>query len=121
MILNYTLPNAEKLIKSYRKIHTIRLDPKYRWHSGMKIHHAIGMRTKNYRCFKTSVCTEVQDIRIYIDNGYYLLWIINEKGSHSTDPQTVSSNDGFISFDSFRKWFPAGFIGRIIHWTDFRY
>jgi hypothetical protein len=57
----------EKIIEEI-KIHTIREDKKDRWKAGRKIHHATGVRTKNYRCFREAVCTGTQTIEIvYFD------------------------------------------------------
>jgi len=46
-------------IKKGVKIHTIREDKTNRWKSGMKVHAATGVRTKNYNCFFESVCIKI--------------------------------------------------------------
>lgn len=123
------------------KIHTIREDKGDRWHRGrgqfLKIHHAYGVRTKEYRCFLVTECTGVQDIEI--------MWERAPEGSerllpsiiewHGRIPRlyidsievgldtmlTVAKNDGFNSATDFFRWFKTDFAGKIIHWTDFRY
>jgi hypothetical protein len=112
------------------KRHTIREDKKNRWKAGMKIHFAIGVRTKFFFQFAPiATCKSVQDIEIdyyyglendpiVVINGYHFY---NEKLGIDRGIETLAKNDGFDSVDDFFKWFNKDFTGKIIHWTDLRY
>ena len=126
--------NFEEKILDGSKIHTIREDPHNRWHQGRKAHHAHGVRTPNYRCFKEDVCRGTQRImirytnyrksRVYVFVGGKLVirMSINRKDLDFNDfLNSLPRNDGFDSVDDFFKWFNKDFTGKIIHSTDFRY
>jgi hypothetical protein len=117
------------------KIHSMRKDPHDRWKAGMKIHHATGVRTKNYRCFLEDVCTGTQKIEI---SHYHLFGVpciqilidgrlfykkdnVNKNETDRHRMKVLARNDGFDSIEDFFKWFDTDFSGKIIHWTDFRY
>ncbi len=110
------------------KIHTIREDPHGRWRSGKHIHHAHGVRTKNYDCFLENDCISVQSLHI----NYYDLDPNRQKVEVIIDGEKVyeihdewleelAINDGFGSVDNFFKWFDSDFHGKIVHWTPFKY
>lgn len=107
------------------KIHTIREDPHGRWKAGRHIHHAHGVRTKNYDCFLENDCVSVQSIHI----NHYLFKTSIQKVAVVIDGELVrdelleklAKNDGFDSINDFLEWFNFDFHGRIIHWTDFKY
>lgn len=138
MILSYKkkLPwgdptNFEQKILDDIKVHTIREDSKNRWHKERKIHHANGVRTKHYNCFKRNVCQSTQTITIACRSDPFLRAIdVDDKAlcwlSRSGElglpwMELLAKNDGFDSVEDFFKWFSSDFSGKIIHWTDFRY
>lgn len=118
----------KKKILDGTKIHTFREDPHARWKAGRHIHHAHGVRTKNYDCFLENDCVSVQSIQInWYDNGAFIQRVeividgeivLNRDSEHI---EAIAKNDGFDSVEDFFKWFDSDFQGRIIHWTDFRY
>lgn len=122
------------LILNGSKIHTIRQDEYDRWGSGMTIHFATGIRTKQYNCFKISECVSTQKIHI--------IWQENNKGmgNHSwsvkvlidgrdvtNDSELIDElvkNDGFNNrkeFFEWESWNRKTFTGKILHWTNKRY
>lgn len=128
MNLGYTLPNAEVLIKSGVKIHTLREDPKDKWFADKKIHHCTGVRTKKYRCFLQNVCKSIQGIVIYNEATLFapIQVIVNDRELSLQEINVLAVNDGFNSTKEFIKWFfkkkgRKKWVGKIIHWTDKRY
>lgn len=118
----------KKKILEGAKIHTIREDLHGRWSAGKHIHHAQGVRTKNYDCFLENDCVSVQSIHI----NYYDLAPNQQKMEVVIDGESVfqphdewleklAKNDGFDNVYEFFNWFDSDFQGRIIHWTDFKY
>ena len=120
--------NFKEKILSGTKIHTFREDPHGRWKDGKLIHHAHGVRTKNYDCFLENGCVSVQSIQINnYDVGAFIKrteLIIDGEVVFSEKSEwagIIAKNDGFDSVEDFFKWFSSDFQGRIIHWTDFKY
>lgn len=130
MILGFKEQFVQKIIDG-SKIHTIREDKHDRWKPGRRIDFATGVRTKKYNQFTGGVCISIQSFwflspaieysddsicefgpHIYIDG----MWIVDFKKLIR-----LAKNDGFDSVRDFKKFFPVGFMGKIIHWTDFRY
>lgn len=109
-----------------QKIHTIRKQTT-RWKPGKKIHFAIGIRTKDYKCFKEGVCKSVQDIEIrYVnpDSDYPAVWIDGKEHRVFHRPCVLlqlAMNDGFKNLEDFFTWFDADFSGILIHWTNRKY
>lgn len=121
MILGFK-PQFVPRILSGRKIHTIREDKTNRWKPGNKIQMATGVRTKNYNCFKTAVCVSVQtiEIRNIFDDKNAVL--IDGRKLTKEEIKTLAKNDGFDNVKDFWNWFfMEDFIGKIIHWTYFKY
>lgn len=114
------------------KKHTIRAGE--RWKAGMKIHMAIGVRTKKYFQFNgdgigLDKVVSTQNIEIKYENtnsDFPTVYIDGQKFSiFVTDDAPVlirlALNDGFDSFGKFLDWFSSDFSGQIIHWTDEQY
>lgn len=124
MILSFK-PQFEPLILSGVKIHTIRRDPHNRWKYGMKIHMATGVRTKNYECFCTEfICTRVQEIHMIRPKKEWSIPLIyiDDNAICMETKEMLAKNDGFNNLEEFCNWFSdEEFLGRIIHWTDFKY
>lgn len=123
----------KELILSGEKIHTIRQDLYDRWHKGMKIHFATGIRTTNYNCFKEGECISTQTIEFKWHN--HNKGKVNESwgvqvfidGKDVTVGEVIDEllkNDGFkdrVDFFEWEAWHKKNFKGKIIHWTDKRY
>jgi len=93
----------------------------------MKIHMAIGVRTKDYFQFNKDVpelqtCISTQDIIIISILEFWPIevWIDSRKLSDDEICE-LARNDGFDSLDDFKKYFNGEFEGQIVHWTDKRY
>lgn len=122
MILSFKGQFLDKILNC-SKIHTIRGDESNRWKPGNKIHFATGVRSKQYNQFRSGVCSRVQDIEIIYGNMSNQFPEIYIDGIYQTteDVEELAYNDGFDSVDDFRSWFSDDFIGKIIHWTDYKY
>jgi hypothetical protein len=143
MILSFKDQFILPIIKG-TKIHTIREDKSNRWKAGNEIHFATGTRTPNYNQFYQDVCVSVQPI-ILVNHGNHVYCRIhtgvdayihndcveyeNTKwySGHLTKTGLLGDlckNDG-LSWEDFKNWFVPKegdkFVGKIIHWTDFRY
>lgn len=134
MILSFKDRFVEKIL-SGSKIHTIRLDPHDRWKPGNKIHFATGIRTKNYKQFFEGECKSVQliEFKSKIDLTVEVTTYIDKKEIDTATLVKLIKNDGFdlhnfLGFNEldFFNWFlnkknNYQFIGKIIHWTNFKY
>ena len=111
------------LIKSGKKIHTIRHDVHQRWKAGMTMHMATGVRTKNYKEFAKKKCVSVQFIHIRHYDNIALQWsevIIDGRKLSDTEVVMLARRDGFTKTAEFFKWFNKDFDGKIIHWKHSR-
>lgn len=136
MILSYTLPNAENLIRCDQnpdgtKIHTFRRDEKNRWRAGMTIQHWNGSpRNPKGNPFKIGdgVCHGIELIEIYRAPSGNFKIVIDGKEWNQGQINVLdifANNDGFATTADFAKWFVPGIYdywkGKIIHFTPFRY
>lgn len=126
------------------KIHSIREDKANRWKPETLIHLTTGARTKYYDCFNELECISTQTIEIeemiMTDAGHMYIYTeekregiqkvfidrifkvtIDGRVLSSAEIDTLARNDGFNSTHDFFRWFNGNFIGKIIHWTDFKY
>ena len=103
------------------KVHTFRHGT--RWMSGKIIHFCTGMRTKNYKCFKSSKCKSVQRAKITITHiPSHTIWVlIDDRLLSDFEVSILAKNDGFESVQDFAQWFKDGFSGQLVHWTDLKY
>lgn len=113
-----------------RKIHTIREDKNKRWEAGKKVHFC-QWADKPYRSacepiFEVLKCTGVQSFEVVKNQQVY----VGKKLLTRYETFKLAVNDGFSDslcndIDSvlhdFFEYFPIGFCGRLIHWTDKRY
>lgn len=149
MILSFK-PQFIEPIQSGQKIHTIREDLGDRWHEGRQIEFATGVRTKNYRQFNAGFCIGLQKIEIWewygqaqaLYNLKPLHFPYNQRPCILVDGKLLDAlhevilafNDGFNSLEDFYAWFlpqidqnpvPDNgnrvWVGKIIHWTAFKY
>lgn len=132
MILGFK-KEFESPIVGGSKIHTIREDRKDRWDEGKKIHFVIGNRTKNYKQIKLGECKSIQYVFMMFNRG---LLEVSVGDDHYCDKYLtqneilqLAKNDGFMGVGDFMEWFvplikaseKGYFLGKIIHWTDFKY
>jgi len=108
------------------KIHTIRRDLPDRWKVGNKIHFATGIRTKNYNQFHLGECLGTQKIEIIYTNFEVInfdcpMITIDGNVIPETFHRDLARNDGFNNELEFYRWFDQDFMGKIIHWTNFKY
>lgn len=123
-----TTPFNDKDITFQSKIHTMRVDEKQRWATGMNIHFVINNRTKNRYQFAPVVkCVSKQ--RVVIHYWY------NSETENFDDPAVyidgkeilgsqlliLALNDGFDSVEDFFKYFNNDWKGWLIHWTNKKY
>ena len=138
MVLGFKEQFRQPIINGL-KIHTIRKDRHGRWKSGKKIHFATGTRTKQYHQFYEDVCVSVQPI-VLVNHGNFVYcriqtgdneYIHNDCMEHENTKRyrgalldDLCKNDG-LEWEDFKKWFVPNnddkFVGKIIHWTSFRY
>ena len=100
----------------------------------MKIHMAVGVRTKNYFQFNgdgigLDKVVSTQDIEIKYErpDAAYPNIIIDGRSFSIFIPEQekvierLALNDGFQNIGAFLDFFSSDFSGQIIHWTDERY
>lgn len=131
MLLTFSKPKFESLIKDEVKIHTIRADKGNRWKVGTKIHFWLGnprnTRGKNKpHQFGTGICSRVETIRMDFDIPED--WqtdkvkIGNDIILKSKEElNALAVNDGFENWEQMKLWFDNEdkmFIGKIIFWKD---
>lgn len=129
MILAFKQQFIEPIIHG-NKIHTVREDPKKRWHKDRIIHFATGVRTKHYKEFNSGICTGVQKVFMtYAYNDLIEISIDGRELSWHHERLEFAQNDGFENWEDFFNWFypiikaskDECFSGKIIHWTGKRY
>lgn len=128
MILSFK-PQFVDPILNGTKIHTIREDSTDRWKAGNSIQCATGVRSKNYNCFFESECVSTQEIFMTYAHNDILEISIDGRYLYWEDRNKLALNDGFEDWQDFFNWFhpiimeskSKSFVGKIIHWTDFRY
>ena len=129
MVIGFNKQFPDKITAGTKK-HTLREDVHNRWHAGMVMHMATGVRTKNYNCFKLDTCKGTQKIRIWHRSLLVTIVFINGRcfGQYRKEEKfpnknlvSLAQNDGFETIDAFFEWFSKDFTGKIIHWTDLRY
>jgi hypothetical protein len=121
----------------YPKIHTIREDLHNRWRAGMNVHFVINNRTnKVFRFAPVLPCVSVQDIRlsterkgiatitkVLIDGNCIgeIVWLNCQLLSWSITVEILAKQDGFDNVNDFFEYFPEDYVGKIIHWTGYKY
>jgi hypothetical protein len=126
MILGFKKQFKEPILAGV-KLHTMREDEHDRWHAGVVMHQATGVRTKEYDCFNLTKCTGTEKVFMTYDHMLH----ISVEGFELSYPDRLilAKNDGFEKYLDFELWFYKAikkspkdcFSGKIIHWTDFRY
>jgi hypothetical protein len=123
MIIGFSQRFVDKIL-SGEKLHTIRADVHDRWKTGKAIQFATGCRTKKYHQFKDGRCVSVQKIIIehHVHEIGDTVIVVDERVLSLAEMHTLAINDGFDCFFDFCKWFDKDcFIGKLVHWTNYRY
>lgn len=126
MILSFN-PQFVPKIEAGTKIHTIRTDIHKRWKRGNTIHFATGVRTKNYKNFKTGVVHKVERIFMTYAFNDVIEITVNNKYLNRNQIEQLALNDGFDSYEDFFNWFypiidknpTKCYSARLIYWQDY--
>jgi hypothetical protein len=121
MILTFSKPEFEQLIKDEIKIHTIRKDAGNRWKVGMKIHFWMGnprnvKRNPKPYSFATGTVYRIEPIEIYPDENCVVIGGVEFTSFSALNH--IAINDGFESWAKMKKFFSENFTGRLIFWKD---
>jgi hypothetical protein len=120
----------DKLETPTPKKHTIREDSKHRWKPGSMIDFFINSRTKDMFRFAPRVpvvCVQNIEIKEFecstLCNKKTKLIKIFVDGKILAINKMIelAENDGFENVVEFLNYFPIGFKGKIIHWTNLKY
>jgi hypothetical protein len=139
MVIGFKKQFVEPILQG-TKVHTIRDDKSNRWKPGMIMHMYTGGRfSKAYHQFTEKRCVSTQNIKISVvkasdvlgddEHGYFICVKVDGIEINTFNLNKLSSSDGFDMLgDFFAWWLPLAmkepnktFIGKIIHWTDFKY
>ena len=123
MLLTFTKPQFEGLIKEKIKVHTIRADKANRWKVGTKIHFWLGnprnTRGKNKpHQFGTGVVARIEPIVIFPHSN--LIKIDGVKYEEIESLNEIAINDGFKDWEEMKQFFgnEEWFDGKLIFWKD---
>jgi hypothetical protein len=120
MLLTFTKPKFEGLIKENIKQHTIREDKTNRWKVGNSIQFWMGnprnvhAKNKPYQ-FAVGVVDRVLPIEIYPSQNKIIIEKFTYENEHL---DYVAINDGFDNWEEMKTFFPADFKGKLIIWRD---
>ena len=138
MIVGF-LPRFVQPIQDGTKIHTFRLDAGNRFGNEGKprlLHCATGVRTKHYNCFAIKEYSGSQRCEISYDfvgyvgerEGYHQWCVcVNYRLLQPDQAEAFARNDGFESLNHLITCLcemhgkQERYIGKLIHWTPFRY
>lgn len=130
MVLSFKEQFKQPILEGI-KIHTLREDPKNRWHAGRNIQMATGVRSKKYACFRADDCLSTQILYFMYNPESNHLTVSLEGGAPFTDvvKHQLAINDGFPDYEAFVDWFAPILLKepffskefKLIHWTDFKY
>lgn len=120
MLLTFTKPKFDGLIKENIKQHTIRADKNNRWKVGNSIQFWIGnprnvhAKNKPYQ-FGTGVCSRIEKIEIYPSQNR--IKINDLEATHTSALNDISVNDGFENWEDMKTFFTEDFVGKLIFWN----
>lgn len=116
---NYNFVAKDKLPP---KLHTIREDKNDRWKAGTKIDFFINCRQPTmFRFAPVLPVVSVQEIEFRELNKDHYIIVVDGRTLGGNDIRKLSINDGFDCEKDFLEYFPVGFKGKLIHWTDLKY
>jgi hypothetical protein len=121
MLLTFTKPKFEGLIKENIKQHTIRADKNNRWKVGNSIQFWNGnprnVHSKNKpHQFGTGVCSRILPIEVFPNQN--LILIEGHRYETKEILDRVAINDGFENWEEMKTFFTEDFIGKLIFWKD---
>jgi len=130
MLLTFTKPEFEDLIKDGIKKHTIRADKGNRWKVGNSIQFWRG-NPRNARGkikpkqFGTGTASRVETIRMDFQSDPFFdnpdtVWIGDDRFDKIEELNALAVNDGFNNWYEMRIWFENSdgqFLGKIIFWN----
>jgi len=128
MILAFKEQFKQKILDG-SKIHTIRRDSSNMWNIGNKINFVTSNITENYECFLNGICLGIQSIIVDCDQSRIL---IDNTELTLDEMDLFAIRDGFKDISELFSFFENNyfnkerttnyiFVGKIIHWTDFKY
>lgn len=114
MILEFK-PQFKAPILNGTKIHTIRKDVENLFYYGLYLD-LYTSEGHSKRIFHFAKCHSIQEIEI-INKQVFI------EGNLLSNAMmlTLAFNNGFNSLEEFFEWFNKIFVGKIIHFTDFKY
>lgn len=125
MLLTYSNPRFEVLIKAGVKIHTIREDKHNRWKPEMKIQHWMynprNVSKKPYPFSLPGTDILVSKQLIEIEPQIKTIRIDGDRFLNDLEMNQLAFNDGLHNSRVFFKWFNIPFKGYILHFTDKKY
>lgn len=121
MLLTFTKPKFEGLIKENIKQHTIRADKNNRWKVGNTIQFWNGnprnVHAKNKpHQFGTGVCSRIDRIAIYPNENRII--IADFSVSNTVVLDDIAKNDGFENWEEMKTFFTEDFEGKLIFWNN---
>lgn len=121
MLLTFTKPKFEALIKENIKKHTIRADKTNRWKVGNTIQFWNGnprnVHAKNKpHQFGNGVCERISHIEIYPSKNEII--IEGYKYNNTEVLSKIAINDGFENWEEMKTFFTEDFVGKMIFWKD---
>jgi hypothetical protein len=119
MLLTFSKPQFEILIKENIKKHTIRTDKNNRWKINSSIQFWSGnprnVNAKNKpHQFGTGVCSRILPIEIYPNKNEII--IEGYKYNNTEVLNKIAINDGFKNWEEMKTFFTEDFIGKLIFW-----
>ena len=121
MLLTFTKPKFEGLIKENIKQHTIRADKNNRWKVGNSIQFWNGnqrnVHAKNKpHQFGSGVCSRIEQIEIYPNQNR--IKINDFDTTNLLVLNDIAINDGFENWDEMKTFFTEDFTGKLIFWNN---
>lgn len=121
MLLTFTNPKFEQLIKDCVKVHTIRADKGSRWKVGNKIHFWRGNprntrgKNKPYQ-FGVGEVSRIAKVKINPNLNYIVIDGAEFRTKGELDD--IAINDGFENWEEMKTFFTDVFVGKLIFWKD---
>ena len=122
MLLTFSKPNFDELIKANIKQHTIRVDKNNRWQAGKAIQfwfnnpRNVRAKVKPYQ-FGIGICSQVEKIEINLQRDTVL---IGSRTINTTNElNALARRDGFDNWHQMKVFFDnktGMFYGKIIYW-----
>jgi len=124
MLLTFSKPNFDELIKANIKQHTIRVDKNNRWQAGKAIQfwfnnpRNVRAKVKPYQ-FGIGICSQVEKIEINLQRDTVLIG--SRTINTTSELNTLAVKDGFADWHQMKAFFDnktGMFYGKIIYWQN---